>query len=95
MRQTAARLGRHAGPAGAGAVGGVPRRQGSGIFQAAVPANWTQPHVEAVRSSYVPQNGYGQFNGQMVFTPRHRVWRGEDIVAEPSGRDTGVAEGSG
>jgi Zn-dependent protease with chaperone function len=38
-----------------------------GIFQAAVPSNWTQlASKQSVR--YVPQNGYGQHNGQMVFT---------------------------
>ncbi len=38
-----------------------------GIFQAAVPANWTQlASKQSVR--YAPQNGYGQANGQVVFT---------------------------
>ncbi|MGH9147679.1 MAG: M48 family metallopeptidase [Vicinamibacterales bacterium] len=38
-----------------------------GIFQAAVPANWTQlASKQSVR--YVPQNGYGQLNGQTAFT---------------------------
>ena len=38
-----------------------------GIFQAAVPSNWTQlASRQSVR--YVPQNGYGQINGQMAFT---------------------------
>jgi hypothetical protein len=40
---------------------------GGGIFQAAVPANWTRL---ASNSSIkvVPQNGYGQLNGETVFS---------------------------
>jgi Zn-dependent protease with chaperone function len=38
-----------------------------GIFQAAVPSNWTQlASKQSVR--YAPENGYGQLNGQVVFT---------------------------
>ena len=38
-----------------------------GIFQAAVPVNWTQlASKQSVR--YVPQNGYGQLKGEAVFT---------------------------
>ena len=55
------------------------------IVQAAVPENWTQlASKQAVR--FVPQNGYGQLNGQMVFT--HGIEFG---VAKPSSRDLGSA----
>jgi hypothetical protein len=38
-----------------------------GIFQASVPTNWTQlASKQSVR--YVPENGYGQINGQVAFT---------------------------
>ena len=54
---------------------------GGGIFQAAVPENWTQlASKQSVR--YVPQNGYGQLNGQTVFT--HGIEFG---VARASSRD--------
>jgi Zn-dependent protease with chaperone function len=38
-----------------------------GVFEARVPSNWTNSSSkQAVK--YVPQNGYGQFKGQTVFT---------------------------
>jgi Zn-dependent protease with chaperone function len=38
-----------------------------GIFQAAVPSDWTElTSAQSVR--YVPENGYGELKGQMVFT---------------------------
>jgi Zn-dependent protease with chaperone function len=41
--------------------------RGGGVFQAAVPANWTAlPSKSAIK--VVPQNGYGSMNGQTVFT---------------------------
>jgi hypothetical protein len=40
---------------------------GGGIFQASVPSNWTTlPSKSAIKA--VPENGYGQINGQSVFT---------------------------
>jgi Zn-dependent protease with chaperone function len=40
---------------------------GGKVFQASVPANWTSlPSKSAIK--VVPQNGYGQLNGQTVFT---------------------------
>ena len=54
---------------------------GGKVFQAAVPANWTSlPSNSAIK--VVPQNGYGQLNGQTVFT--HGVEFG---VAQASSRD--------
>jgi Zn-dependent protease with chaperone function len=41
--------------------------RGGGVFQAAVPANWTSlTSKTAIR--VVPENGYGQLNGQTVFS---------------------------
>jgi len=41
--------------------------KGGGVFQASVPANWnTLASKSAIRS--VPENGYGQVNGQTVFS---------------------------
>jgi hypothetical protein len=55
------------------------------IFQAAVPENWAQlASKQSVR--YVPQNGYGQLNGQMVFT--HGIEFG---VAQASSKDLPAA----
>jgi len=52
-----------------------------GIFQASVPANWTQvPSSNAVK--VVPENAYGEFNGEMVVT--HGVEFG---IARASSRD--------
>lgn len=40
---------------------------GGGIFQASVPSNWTSlSSSQTVK--FVPQNGYGQLNGQTLFT---------------------------
>ena len=40
--------------------------KGNGIFEAEVPSNWTTlPSKSAIK--VVPQNGYGQLNGQTVF----------------------------
>ena len=51
------------------------------VFQAAVPANWTSlPSNSAIK--VVPQNGYGQLNGQTVFS--HGVEFG---VAKAGSRD--------
>jgi len=41
--------------------------KGGGVFQASVPANWkTLASKSAIRS--VPENGYGEINGQTVFS---------------------------
>jgi Zn-dependent protease with chaperone function len=40
---------------------------GGGIFKASVPADWT-PMTAKSSIRLVPQNGYGQLNGQTVFT---------------------------
>jgi Zn-dependent protease with chaperone function len=54
---------------------------GGGVFQAAVPSNWTSlPSRSAIK--VVPQNGYGPLNGQTVFS--HGVEFG---VARASSRD--------
>ncbi len=54
---------------------------GGKVFQAAVPTNWTSlPSNSAIK--VVPQNGYGQLDGQTVFT--HGVEFG---VAQASSRD--------
>jgi Zn-dependent protease with chaperone function len=40
---------------------------GGGVFQASVPSNWTSlPSSSAIK--VVPENGYGQLNGQTVFS---------------------------
>jgi predicted Zn-dependent protease len=52
-----------------------------GLFQASVPANWTAvPSSNAVK--VVPENGYGELNGQLVLT--HGVEFG---IAKASSRD--------
>ncbi len=54
---------------------------GGKIFQASVPSNWTAvPSNSSIK--VVPQNGYGQFNGQTIFS--HGVEFG---VAKASSRD--------
>jgi Zn-dependent protease with chaperone function len=70
---------------------------GGKIFQASVPSNWTAvPSNSSIK--VVPENGYGQFNGQTIFS--HGVEFG---VAKASSRDLqqatnawlkGVAEGN-
>jgi Zn-dependent protease with chaperone function len=56
-----------------------------GVFQAAVPSNWSA--LSSARSiKVVPENGYGPLNGQTVFT--HGVEFG---VARPASRDLGDA----
>src|SRR5262249_46854230 len=41
--------------------------KGGNVFQASVPADWTTiPSKSSIRA--VPQNGYGQINGQTVFS---------------------------
>jgi Zn-dependent protease with chaperone function len=63
------------------APAGQYRNVSAGVFQASVPSDWT-----ALKSNqsvkFVPQNGYGQLNGQTVFT--HGVEFG---VVRPSSRD--------
>jgi Zn-dependent protease with chaperone function len=55
--------------------------KGGGVFQASVPENWTG--LSATRSvRVVPQNGYGELNGQTVFT--HGIEFG---VAKAASRD--------
>ena len=54
---------------------------GGGIFQASVPSNWTSVS-SASRSRWCPQNGYGELNGQTVFT--HGVEFG---IAKAASRD--------
>ena len=57
----------------------------AGIFQASVPDNWTA--LQSTSSvKVVPQNGYGELNGQSVFT--HGVEFG---IAKSSSRDLGEA----
>lgn len=59
--------------------------RGGGVFQAAVPSNWTSlASASAIKA--VPQNGYGQLNGQTVFS--HGVEFG---VARASSRDLRAA----
>ncbi len=55
--------------------------QGGQLFQVSIPTNWTPLATES-SIKYVPQNGYGQANGQEVMT--HGVEMG---VARPSSRD--------
>jgi len=55
--------------------------KGGGVFQASVPENWTG--LSSTRSvRVVPQNGYGELNGQTVFT--HGIEFG---VAKAASRD--------
>jgi len=76
-------------PASVGRVGEpvpLPARQyrtvqGGQLFQVSIPTNWTPLATES-SIKYVPQNGYGQANGQEVMT--HGVEMG---VARPSSRD--------
>jgi Zn-dependent protease with chaperone function len=57
------------------------RQVNGGVFQASVPNDWTP--MKGNRSvRFVPQNGYGQLNGQTVFT--HGVEFG---LVSPSSRD--------
>ena len=59
--------------------------RGGGVFQAAVPSNWTSlASASAIKA--VPQNGYGRLNGQTVFS--HGVEFG---VARASSRDLRAA----
>jgi beta-barrel assembly-enhancing protease len=55
--------------------------QGGRLFQASVPANW-QALSTNNSIKFVPENGYGELNGQEVFT--HGVEMG---VARASSRD--------
>lgn len=55
--------------------------QGGDLFQVSIPTNWT-PLASTNSVKYVPQNGYGQANGQEVMT--HGVELG---VARASSRD--------
>ena len=65
---------------------------GGKVFQASVPADWTSlPSKSAIK--VVPQNGYGQLNGQTVFSLRRRVRRREGRVARSAGSDERLAEG--
>jgi hypothetical protein len=59
-----------------------------GIFEARVPTNWTNL-TTAQSVKYVPQNGYGQFKDQSVFT--HGIEFG---VARASSRDLRSATNS-
>ena len=54
---------------------------GGKIFQASVPSNWT-PLSSNSSMKVVPENGYGQFNGQTIFS--HGVEFG---IAKASSRD--------
>ena len=55
--------------------------KGGNVFQAAIPTNWTSlPSNSSIK--VVPQNGYGQLNGQPVFT--HGIEFG---VAKAASRD--------
>jgi Zn-dependent protease with chaperone function len=59
--------------------------RGGGVFQAAVPNNWTSlASASAIKA--VPENGYGRLNGQTVFS--HGVEFG---VARASSRDLRAA----
>jgi Zn-dependent protease with chaperone function len=58
--------------------------KGGGVFQASVPENWTG--LSATRSvRVVPQNGYGELNGQTVFT--HGVEFGVAKAGSPDLRE--------
>jgi hypothetical protein len=57
------------------------REINAGIFQVSVPSNWKTMQESGVLR-VVPENGYGEMNGQTVFT--HGVEFG---VAKPSSRD--------
>jgi Peptidase family M48 len=61
---------------------------GGNVFQAAVPSNWTSLASNSAIKA-VPQNGYGQLNGQTVFT--HGVEFG---VAKVGSRDLQEATNS-
>jgi hypothetical protein len=54
---------------------------GGGVFQASVPSNW-QAIASASSIKVVPENGYGELNGQTVFT--HGIEFG---VAKAASRD--------
>ena len=55
--------------------------KGGGVFQASVPANWTSiPSKTAIK--FVPENGFGQVNGQTVFS--HGIEFG---IAKAASRD--------
>jgi Zn-dependent protease with chaperone function len=58
---------------------------GGKVFTASVPANWTSLASKSVIKA-VPQNGYGQLNGQTVFT--HGVEFG---ISKAASRDLGEA----
>ncbi|HEY7288011.1 MAG TPA: M48 family metalloprotease [Vicinamibacterales bacterium] len=63
------------------APSGQYRQVNGGVFQASVPGDWTP--MKGNRSvRFVPQNGYGELNGQTVFT--HGVEFG---LVQPSSRD--------
>jgi len=71
---------------------GVPRPSsqyrdisGGKVFRASVPSNWTSLSSKSA-IKVVPQNGYGQFNGQTVFT--HGVEFG---ISKATSRDLGEA----
>ena len=74
------------------AVDAVPQHQRRQVFQARVPATG-----RACRRSsaikVVPQNGYGQLNGQTVFTHGVEFGVAKAGVARPAGSDERVAEG--
>jgi Zn-dependent protease with chaperone function len=71
--------------------------KGGGVFQASVPANWkTLASKSAIRS--VPENGYGDVNGQTVFS--HGVEFGvtqagsRDLVEATNALLNGIAQGN-
>jgi len=55
--------------------------QGGQLFQASVPANWT-PVQSNNAVKYVPQNGYGDYRGQVTLT--HGVELGSTRAASPN-----------
>ena len=93
-RQTARSIGRHARPAGAPPSAEYRSINGGRVFQADVPANWTSlPTSNAIR--IVPENGYGQLNGQTVFSHGIEFGVAQAGTRESAGRDHDVAESSG
>jgi hypothetical protein len=59
--------------------------RGGNLFQVNVPSNWT-PVSSNNSVKFVPQNGYGQYQGQTVLTHGRRAGRGARLLARPPRR---------